>query len=73
MEDCVIFWNTSSGEKHAKTVRNLVAIDSCKDLCVLAAKVDIDSSQVSQFNAPTAPYHVMLIIVTDHVTMAEYL
>lgn len=48
VEDCVVFWNTLTGEKHAKTVRNLLAITSCKDFCLLAAKVDEDASQVSK-------------------------
>ncbi len=46
VEDCVVFWNTLTGEKHAKAVRNLLAITSCKDFCLLAAKVDEDASQV---------------------------
>lgn len=46
MEDCVIFWNISTGDKQAKTVRNLVAITACKDLCLLAVKMDEESLQV---------------------------
>ncbi len=55
MEDCIIFWNTSTGERHAKSVRHLVAISSCKDLCLLAARVDEASTQVS------------LVVLTNHM------
>lgn len=47
VEDCVIFWNVSTGERHAKSVKNLLAIASCKDLCLLAVKVEENSTQVS--------------------------
>ena len=46
IEHCVIFWNTSSGEKYPKTVKNLITIVSCKDYCVLVIKVDDESGQV---------------------------
>ena len=46
VEHCVIFWNTSSGEKYAKTVKNLVFITSCKDFCLLTTKQDDGSEQV---------------------------
>lgn len=51
VEDCVIFWNISTEEKQAKTIKNLVAITSCKDLCLLAAKVDEESLQVGRASA----------------------
>ena len=46
VEHCVIFWNMSSGEKYAKTVKNLVFITSCKDFCLLTTKLDDGSGQV---------------------------
>ena len=46
VEHCVIFWNTSSGEKYPKTVKNLLSITSCKDYCVLATKVEDEPGQV---------------------------
>ena len=46
IEHCVIFWNTSSGEKYPKTVKSLLSITSCKDYCVLATKVDDEPGQV---------------------------
>ena len=46
IEHCVIFWNTTSGAKHAKSVRNLVSISSCKDLCVLVTKLEEEPGQV---------------------------
>ena len=45
-EDCIIFWNTSTGERNAKSVRHLIAISSCRDLCLLAARVDDTTTQV---------------------------
>lgn len=44
-EDCIIFWNTSTGERNAKSVRHLIAISSCRDLCLLAARVDDTTTQ----------------------------
>lgn len=35
LEDCVIFWNTVTDEKYAKTVAGLSTIACCKDYCVL--------------------------------------
>ncbi len=46
VEHCVIFWNTSSGDKYAKTVKNLVSISSCKDFCLLVTKLNDGSGQV---------------------------
>lgn len=46
VEDCVIFWNTSTDEKHPKHIRNLITIASCKDLCLLAGKLEDEPSQV---------------------------
>ena len=46
VEHCVIFWNTRTGEKHAKSVRNLITISSCKDFCVLVTRLEDEPGQV---------------------------
>ncbi len=46
VEHCVIFWNTRTGEKHAKSVRNLITISSCKDFCVLLTRLEDEPGQV---------------------------
>lgn len=46
-EDCVIFWNITTGEKQAKTVKNLISIASCTDFCLLVARLEEDPKQVS--------------------------
>lgn len=47
VEDCVIFWNVSTGEQQAKAIKNLVSITSCNDFCLLLARVDDNPSQVA--------------------------
>ncbi len=46
IDHCVIFWNTRTGDKHAKSVKNLVTIASCKDFCVLLTRLDDEPGQV---------------------------
>ncbi len=46
IDHCVIFWNTRTGDKHAKSVKGLVAIASCKDLCVLLTRLEDEPDQV---------------------------
>lgn len=50
VEHCVIFWNTTTGEKYAKTVRNLLHITSCRDFCLLVTKLDDGTGQVREYN-----------------------
>jgi WD repeat-containing protein 35 len=39
LDHCLVFWNMTSGEKSAKTVKTLLHVTSCKDLALLVAKV----------------------------------
>mmetsp|Transcript_13743 Transcript_13743/g.54386 ORF Transcript_13743/g.54386 Transcript_13743/m.54386 type:complete len:887 (-) Transcript_13743:2873-5533(-) len=40
-EDCVMFWNHESLQKHAKYIKNLIAICTAGDNCVLVSKSTI--------------------------------
>jgi WD repeat-containing protein 35 len=40
LDHCLVFWNMTSGEKSAKTVKTLLHVTSCKDLALLVAKVE---------------------------------
>ena len=48
-EHCLVFWNTKTGEKNAKAVKNLLHVTACKDLALLVAKVDDSSSEVFNY------------------------
>ena len=48
-EHCLVFWNTKTGEKNAKAVKNLLHVTACKDLALLVAKVDDSSSEVCNY------------------------
>ncbi|XP_038051534.1 WD repeat-containing protein 35-like isoform X4 [Patiria miniata] len=44
-EQCVVFWETVSGERHIKYVRNLISVTAYGDHCVLATKADESTGQ----------------------------
>ncbi|XP_022083410.1 WD repeat-containing protein 35-like [Acanthaster planci] len=44
-EQCVVFWETVSGERHIKYVRNLISVTAYGDHCVLATRADESMGQ----------------------------
>lgn len=49
LEHCLVFWNTKTGEKYAKAVKNLLHVAACRDLALLAAEVDENPGEVCTY------------------------
>ena len=47
LEHCLVFWDTATGERYAKAVKNLLHVTACKDLALLVAKVEDNTNEVS--------------------------
>ena len=67
-----MFLNVSNGERHAKGVKNLIAIASCADFCLLAYKVDQEPVQVRTYNQTLVHYGMCVCVYVDNSTPCCY-
>ncbi|XP_033640666.1 WD repeat-containing protein 35-like isoform X1 [Asterias rubens] len=44
-EQCVVFWETTTGERYIKYVRNLISVTAYGDHCLLATRADENTGQ----------------------------
>lgn len=50
IENCVVFWDTTSNERCSKYIRGLLAIKAAGDNCVLVTKIDNEDFETREVN-----------------------